>query len=313
MASSRGRERMRQKPQRQFAFGSSTPRDLSHLSTVPPEYRSYDARIEVVREGPELKEYILKARSVSRDVTNGRNWAFGSSTPRDLAHLVMIPPHQRIYNAKIPKKSPTAPEFKASTKRSTTAPPVGRQPSIARPAGSRFSEKDEEVSSEPDFIQDREEFVKAMKEEFRKRIKNIKNDDEQKPEEPISETSLAEPKVVDNVNFTRAAEIAPDPRKSMRIRADTHDEDGQDALQSRAPVQKMDDQITVSELNESTPATEIVVNEAGETTDLSNQTTVSNTTAIVDDLLKRVENVAVDDQETDENRIKLSTSEKHAH
>ncbi|VDM61701.1 unnamed protein product [Angiostrongylus costaricensis] len=51
-----------------------------------------------------------------------RHWAFGSSTPRDLAHMTAISTAQRIYDAKSPKKSTTSPEFTTPVrKRSTTA------------------------------------------------------------------------------------------------------------------------------------------------------------------------------------------------
>ncbi|VDO55914.1 unnamed protein product [Haemonchus placei] len=125
MASSRGRERLkeRQTNAKYFVFGSSTPRDLSYMNKIPPKFRSYDAKVRAHREGPGLKEYMEKARSLTRDSSSeSRNWAFGSSTPRDLAHMTAISSAQRVYDAKSPKKSVTSPEFVATPvhKRSTT-------------------------------------------------------------------------------------------------------------------------------------------------------------------------------------------------
>ncbi|ETN86403.1 hypothetical protein NECAME_16367, partial [Necator americanus] len=93
--------------------------------------------------------------------TDARHWAFGSSTPRDLAHMTAISTAQRVYDAKSPKKSTTSPEFVTPVhKRSTTAP----QP-IQRPAAPATPSKrlDEDVSSEPDFVQDREEFIADLR------------------------------------------------------------------------------------------------------------------------------------------------------
>ena len=43
MASSRGRARLAERPQKRFAFGSSTPRELSHIMG-PPVFRAIDAK-----------------------------------------------------------------------------------------------------------------------------------------------------------------------------------------------------------------------------------------------------------------------------
>ncbi|KAL6726525.1 hypothetical protein Aduo_008489 [Ancylostoma duodenale] len=69
MASSRGRERLkeRQANGRHFVFGSSTPRDLSHMNKIPAKFRSYDAKVRVTRQGPGLREYMEKARSLTRE------------------------------------------------------------------------------------------------------------------------------------------------------------------------------------------------------------------------------------------------------
>ncbi|KAJ1348447.1 hypothetical protein KIN20_003747 [Parelaphostrongylus tenuis] len=70
MASSRGKDRPKehQNAARHFVFGSSTPRDLSHMNKIPPKFRSYDAKVRVHREGPQLREYMEKARSLTRNV-----------------------------------------------------------------------------------------------------------------------------------------------------------------------------------------------------------------------------------------------------
>ncbi|KHJ92190.1 hypothetical protein OESDEN_07928 [Oesophagostomum dentatum] len=69
MASSRGRERLKERQMngRQFVFGSSTPRDLSHMNKIPTKFRSYDAKVRITREGPGLREYMQKARSLTRE------------------------------------------------------------------------------------------------------------------------------------------------------------------------------------------------------------------------------------------------------
>ncbi|EPB66941.1 hypothetical protein ANCCEY_13964 [Ancylostoma ceylanicum] len=69
MASSRGRERLKERHAngRHFVFGSSTPRDLSHMNKIPAKFRSYDAKVRVTRQGPGLREYMEKARSLTRE------------------------------------------------------------------------------------------------------------------------------------------------------------------------------------------------------------------------------------------------------
>ncbi|WKY02872.1 hypothetical protein Q1695_016287 [Nippostrongylus brasiliensis] len=69
MASSRGRERLKERQinAKCFVFGSSTPRDLSYMNKIPTKFRSYDAKVRMQREGPGLKEYMEKARSLTRE------------------------------------------------------------------------------------------------------------------------------------------------------------------------------------------------------------------------------------------------------
>ncbi|PAV69586.1 hypothetical protein WR25_02088 [Diploscapter pachys] len=117
LSSSRGRERSREKDpkeHRQFAFGSSTPRDLSHLSKIPPQLRKYDAKPEIDRTETPLRVYIQKARSLTREKNNA------------------------------------------------AAPPNNRQPMISPKKAKKRVDKDE-ISSEPDFIQDREEFIAEIR------------------------------------------------------------------------------------------------------------------------------------------------------
>lgn len=65
----------------------------------------------------------------SSDKPGDRSWAFGSSTPRDFAHLTALKPALRRYDAVLPKKSNTTPNFMATPiRRSATVAPVARQP-----------------------------------------------------------------------------------------------------------------------------------------------------------------------------------------
>jgi hypothetical protein len=117
---------------RVFVFGSSTPRELSHMSAVTRRQRLIDAKKEKAEAGADINgeprkdilyymrqvgwemgtqlkhdsSLVLKARSVppgSRGQLDrpGSNWAFGSSTPRELSHLVKVKPEQRVYDVKL--------------------------------------------------------------------------------------------------------------------------------------------------------------------------------------------------------------------
>lgn len=61
MASSRGRARLAERSHKRFAFGSSTPRELSHMS-VPPVFRAIDAKSQ--------KEIAERSQSSSSVLAN---------------------------------------------------------------------------------------------------------------------------------------------------------------------------------------------------------------------------------------------------
>uniref|UniRef100_A0A1I7VTJ3 Ovule protein n=1 Tax=Loa loa TaxID=7209 RepID=A0A1I7VTJ3_LOALO len=52
-----------------FVFGSSTPRDLSHMYSVPAMLRTYDSKIKPVKRAKDLtlSYYMRQARSVTRN------------------------------------------------------------------------------------------------------------------------------------------------------------------------------------------------------------------------------------------------------
>lgn len=64
---------------------------------------------EKVSGAKQMSVSVLIAAGDSRN-----QFVFGSSTPRTLAHLDKIPQKQRVYDAKIPKKSATHSDFKAA-------------------------------------------------------------------------------------------------------------------------------------------------------------------------------------------------------
>lgn len=95
-----------------------------------------------------------------------RTWAFGSSTPREFAHLMMIPPHLRQYDAKIVKprletRSFTNPNMRTSSGETRLSPhfvAVPTRSSNQPETTTRHSSEEDELdiaSSEPDFVQDR--------------------------------------------------------------------------------------------------------------------------------------------------------------
>ncbi|CAJ0943131.1 unnamed protein product, partial [Mesorhabditis belari] len=143
MASSRGRERLRQKEAAgiSYAFGSSTPRDFSYLSRVPRKFRQYDIKMPAgAQNGPSLMEYMRQERG---------GWAFGSSTPRDPSHITTGRRHE--------SRSVTRPNVLSMTRSVTVEAPRNRTaqvPFITRRTQEEEGERDE-VSSEPDLVQDR--------------------------------------------------------------------------------------------------------------------------------------------------------------
>ncbi|VDK78307.1 unnamed protein product [Litomosoides sigmodontis] len=52
-----------------FVFGSSTPRDLSYMYSVPATLRAYDSKIKPVKRSKDqtLSHYMRQARSVTRN------------------------------------------------------------------------------------------------------------------------------------------------------------------------------------------------------------------------------------------------------
>ncbi|CAJ0598310.1 unnamed protein product [Cylicocyclus nassatus] len=267
MASSRGRERLkeRQTNGRQFVFGSSTPRDLSHMNKIPPKFRSYDAKVRVTREGPGLREYMQKARSLTREgSTETRHWAFGSSTPRDLAHMTAISTAQRVYDAKSPKKSTTSPEFVTPVhKRSTTAPqPIQRLP--PKPLPKRH---DEDASSEPDFVQDREEFIadlrkkKAAEAQKKEKQENKMNGKVNAKEQTKAKDAGGKAKMNEPPPYAHATELASEIRSTERVPQNVHEDTS--AVAHESSVKGLKDQIVVSELLEASPDKEIVVDKSG--------------------------------------------------
>ncbi|KAK6019895.1 hypothetical protein OSTOST_14460, partial [Ostertagia ostertagi] len=81
--------------------------------------------------------------------------------------MTAISTAQRVYDAKSPKKSVTSPEFATPVhKRSTTAPQPIQRPTAPTPS----KRVDDDAASEPDFVQDRVEFIA----DIRKRNQNQK-------------------------------------------------------------------------------------------------------------------------------------------
>ncbi|KHN85049.1 Uncharacterized protein R10E11.5 [Toxocara canis] len=69
MASSRGRSTVTERRERRtFVFGSSTPRDLSYMSKVPPTLRTYDSKplkTPPLKKEETLTHYMRQARSLT--------------------------------------------------------------------------------------------------------------------------------------------------------------------------------------------------------------------------------------------------------
>ncbi|XGW14278.1 hypothetical protein V3C99_000535 [Haemonchus contortus] len=309
MASSRGRERLkeRQTNAKYFVFGSSTPRDLSYMNKIPPKFRSYDAKVRAHREGPGLKEYMEKARSLTRDSSSeSRNWAFGSSTPRDLAHMTAISSAQRVYDAKSPKKSVTSPEFVATPvhKRSTTAPQPIQRPTAPTPP----KRVDDDAASEPDFVQDRVEFIADLRKK-KQAVKNQQQNQSHKaspvksPQKEIKEEKKMNGKVVSNEEspknavpsktkteqppkFSHASELASEVHSTERVPQNLHEEESATAREHT--VRGLKDQIVVSELTEAVPAKEIVIDKDG-AEDIGKLVEQKS-----NEILKKVENVSAE-------------------
>uniref|UniRef100_A0A915CC70 FERM adjacent (FA) domain-containing protein n=2 Tax=Parascaris TaxID=6254 RepID=A0A915CC70_PARUN len=183
---SRGRSTVTERRERRtFVFGSSTPRDLSYMNKVPLTLRAYDSKptkTPRLKEEETLAHYMRQARSLTPHLSDGRDgscdrmrtsFAFGSSTPRQFSHLSAITPELRVYDVKIrpkvDKRSYTTPVI--SCARSKTVPATARisrtLPPKPQKAKLRSEDEEDEIASEPDFVQDREaDFVLSIKKQW---------------------------------------------------------------------------------------------------------------------------------------------------
>lgn len=61
-----------------FVFGSSTPRDLSYMYSVPATLRTYDSKIEPIKRAKDetLIHYMRQARSATRIQSGKRPLVF---------------------------------------------------------------------------------------------------------------------------------------------------------------------------------------------------------------------------------------------
>lgn len=147
-----GRERVRTKGS--FAFGSSTPRDLSYMNKVPCKMRVYNVKTEPTekRDDPPLSQFVKMAHTNTHTVDSSTGKvAFGSGTPRQFLHLSQIPSSLRVYDVPLLSSRPPT--------RSITLPPKNRK-LMADPV------EMDDISSEPDLVTDRFEL-------FPKRIKTM--------------------------------------------------------------------------------------------------------------------------------------------
>ncbi|KJH43758.1 hypothetical protein DICVIV_10215 [Dictyocaulus viviparus] len=234
--------------------------------------------------------------------------------------MTTISSAQRVYDAKSPKKSVTSPEFPTPThKRSTTAPqPIHR---VAPPPLPKRT--DEDVASEPDFIQDREEFLAELHKKNAAIIEKKKKDDKKMieknhqntsipekskareepkktiaekskvrdeprksiPEKPKASEEASKTKIVEP-QFTQAHELASEVHRTERIPENLHEEESATAY--RHTVTGLNDQIVVSELTEVQKDKEIVVDKDG----------TRKIDEFVDDktkdILRKVENVSAE-------------------
>lgn len=266
------------------------------MNKVPPKLRSYDAKSveKPPVDAPSLHDYIVKARSLSREAGDSRNqFVFGSSTPRTLAHLDKIPHKQRVYDAKIPKKSATHSDFKAAPIRFNAPPAPITKPVKKEENRHVITSKDDDIASEPDFVQDREEFLNEMKkhkQELEKK-KSLGKTDSKNPME-VQSPKAAEAHQ-ENVKFAHAPEIAGSGQKAVRIHAETQEEPA--VAVKNLSANKMNDQIEVSQLmNEITPESVPAIAESAD-----NQKAVN----VVGDLLAKVQKVAEETVDKTKNTI----------
>ncbi|KAF8359338.1 hypothetical protein PRIPAC_94333 [Pristionchus pacificus] len=173
-----GRERIRTKGS--FAFGSSTPRDLSYMNKM----RVYNAKAEKEdnRDDPPLSQFVKMAHTTTHSVDSSSlcgKVAFGSGTPRQFLHLSSIPSSLRVYDASLLSSRPVT--------RSITMPPKNRKLMVDP------MEMDD-ISSEPDLVTDRFELfpkriktIQGMKRSEERRVSGVK---EETKELPIENTKI---------------------------------------------------------------------------------------------------------------------------
>ncbi|KAK6101487.1 hypothetical protein QQG55_4800 [Brugia pahangi] len=117
---------------KRFVFGSSTPRDLSYMYSIPT-IRNYDSKMKPIKQVKDqtLSYYMRQARSITRNQSGSREgsgdrvirgtFAFGSSTPRILSHLCGVTKeYDRIY-PQVGRRSCTTPTFPISRSKTVGA------------------------------------------------------------------------------------------------------------------------------------------------------------------------------------------------
>ncbi|VDP11251.1 unnamed protein product [Onchocerca flexuosa] len=70
------RKAMERNEKKTFVFGSSTPRDLSYMYSVPASLRTYDSKIKPIKRTKDetLSHYMRQARSITRNQSG--KWSF---------------------------------------------------------------------------------------------------------------------------------------------------------------------------------------------------------------------------------------------
>uniref|UniRef100_A0AC34QGL7 Uncharacterized protein n=1 Tax=Panagrolaimus sp. JU765 TaxID=591449 RepID=A0AC34QGL7_9BILA len=171
MASSRGRAKLAERSSKKFAFGSSTPRELSHIS-LPPVFRTIDSKSQrelaarshssssvmatslllMARPKINVGYYVRKAHhsqppsKSSTETHNVKSFAFGSSTPREFAHLNRILPALRVYDAKIRRKKEIPPKSPSLNENK-------KMRSVSSNHQQKSGKVEDDIASEPDIVQ----------------------------------------------------------------------------------------------------------------------------------------------------------------
>uniref|UniRef100_A0A7E4V9U3 Ski_Sno domain-containing protein n=1 Tax=Panagrellus redivivus TaxID=6233 RepID=A0A7E4V9U3_PANRE len=308
MASSRGRARLAERPQRRFVFGSSTPRELTHLSSVPAVLRAIDpqSQQEIAKRSPsmatslllfeekpkcDLGRYVREAHHpplVRNDSTNSKPFAFGSSTPREFSHLNKVQKALRVYDAKIVVKSdhPARSSSFANAYRKPRSISTQVRP---KPQPAKI---EDDVSSEPDIVQDR------WYDNYPDKSKSQQFDDNKDMSDP-SRTSTAEENVIPS---ERAVDMATEASAPMKVIKPTDHGISREPVVT-VPVVPHDDSNpvliednNVFELAHEAHSTASVV-PLGELSDLGGSQTLSSPHRIenvIDEVLEKAESVAGD-------------------